>query len=105
MRFLVIDRGPRFLVPPEQLPALLQAFADWRERYRSTTEVFEFFADGSGGFGIYNAPDEATLLQGLLDFPFRPFDDIEVRPILDGDKGLAQFQAFIQARMAAMSKS
>ncbi len=39
MRILVISR-PRFPIPPEQLPALFQAFAAWRERYRSVSESF-----------------------------------------------------------------
>jgi hypothetical protein len=37
MRILVISR-PKFPIPPEQLPALFQAFAAWRERYRSVSE-------------------------------------------------------------------
>ena len=46
MRVCVIDRGSRFPTPPEQTPALWEAFRQWRERWRDKMESFEFFADG-----------------------------------------------------------
>ena len=96
MRIVVITR-PKFPVPPDQLPPLMQAFAAWRERYRPMMETFEFFAGGGGGFGVVNAPDEATLNQIMLEYPFTAFSDNEIRPVLDGDKALAQWQAALQA--------
>jgi len=99
MRILVMTR-PKFLAPPEQLPMLFQGFAAWRERYRSMTEVFEFFAGGSGGFGIVNVPDEATLNQIMLEWPFTQFSEIEARPVVNGDTALAQWQAALQAMAA-----
>ena len=96
MRILIITR-PKFPVPPEQLPAMIQGFAAWRERYRSITESFEFFAGGGGGFGVANVPDEATLNQIMIEHPFTPFSEQEIRPVLDGDKALAQWQAALQA--------
>ena len=96
MRIVVISR-PRFPIPPDQLPALMQAFAAWRERYRSMSESFEFFAGGGGGFGVVNVPDEATLNQMMIEYPFTVFNDQEIRPVLEGDKALAQWQAALQA--------
>ena len=103
MRIVVISR-PKFPVPPDQLPALIQAFAAWRERYRSVSESFEFFAGGGGGFGVVNVPDEATFNQIMIEYPLGPFSELEIRPVLDGDKALAQLQAAIQA-MAASAAS
>ena len=99
MRIVVISR-PRFPVPPDQLPALIQGFAAWRERYRSISESFEFFAGGGGGFGVVNVPDEATLNQMMIEYPFGPSSELEIRPVLDGDKALAQWQAAMQAMAA-----
>jgi hypothetical protein len=96
MRILIISR-PMFPFPPEQGPALMQAFAAWRERYRPVTETFEFFAGGGGGFGIVNVPDESALNQMMLEYPFVIFNEQEFRPIIDGDKALAQWQAAFQA--------
>ncbi len=96
MRVLVLAR-PKHFVPPEQLSTLIQAFADWRERYRSQMEGFEFFAGGGGGFAVLNVSDEATLHQIVLEYPFNVFNDLEARPILDGDTALRQWQDALQS--------
>ena len=100
MRILVISR-PQFPVPPEQLPALFQAFAAWRERYRSVFESFDFFAGGGGGYGVANVADEATFNQMMLEYPFGPLSELEIRLVIDGDKALAQWQAALQAMAGA----
>ena len=92
MRVLVIVR-PKFAIPPEQFPGLVQAFVAWRERYRSVFESFDFFAGSGGGCGIVNVPDEATLSQLMLEYPFGMSSDLQPHLLLDGDKGLAQLQA------------
>lgn len=97
MRVLVISR-PTFHVPPEQLGDILQAFAAWRERYRSMMESFEFFAGGGGGFGVINVANEAVLHQMMLEYPFGNTSELEIRPILDGDQALKQMLAIVQAR-------
>lgn len=96
MRILVISRS-RFPVPPEQLPTLFQAFAAWRERYRSISESFEFFAGGGGGYGVINVTDEASFNQMMIEYPFGPFSDLEIRPVINGDTALAQWQAALEA--------
>ena len=104
MRIFVMSQ-PRFPVPPEQLPALTQGFVAWREKYRSVTESFEFFAGNNGGFGVLNVPDEATLNQIMIEYPFGPFSELDIRPVIDGDKGLAQFQAALQAMASGAASS
>jgi hypothetical protein len=96
MRILVISR-PQFPFPPEQLPGLIAAFAAWRARYRSVMESFDFFAGGGGGFGVVNAPDEVTFNQMMLEYPFGPLSELEIRPVISGDKALAQWEAAIKA--------
>jgi hypothetical protein len=91
MRVLVIDRGAKFPLTPEQFVPMLDAFADWRERYRPKMESFEFFVDG-GGFGVVNVADEKELNQMMIEFPFAFTDDVEVRPVIDGDTALQQFR-------------
>lgn len=101
MRFVFISR-PKNLFPREELPGLLEQLAGWRERHRDKMEVFEFFNGGGGGFGILDVADEAELYQIVLEFPFSPpIADVEVRPIMNGDKALKQARQAIAAMAAS----
>src|SRR3954470_15140814 len=68
MRFIAITRLISS-VPPEQLPSLMERFADWREQYREHLESFEFFAGSTGGFMVINVPDEVILNQLMAEYP------------------------------------
>ena len=100
MRVCVIDRGPRFPVPPEQMPAIWEQFIQWRERWREKMESFEFFADGEGGFGVMNVADENELQQMMIEYPFSMLDNVELRIVVDGDVSLERFRQAIE-QMAA----
>jgi muconolactone delta-isomerase len=100
MRVFVLVE-PKFFIPPEMFPALLEVFAAWREAHRESMEAFEFFAGGGGGFGIFNVPDEATLNRIMVQYPFTPFSDITIRPILDGDTALGQWREIMSQIMSA----
>jgi muconolactone delta-isomerase len=100
MRIVIISR-PKFAIPREEVPGMVEAFAAWRAKYRSVTEVFEFFAGGGGGFGVVDVEDEAALHQMMLEYPFGPTSDVEIRPLVSGDQGLAMWRASIEAMMAA----
>ena len=95
MRALIVTKL-KFFIPIQEMPALVQAFADWREKYRDNMESFEFFI-GGGGCGIVNFPDESAMHQFWLEYPFGFFSDTEVHPIVQGDAALAQFQGMIAA--------
>jgi hypothetical protein len=73
---------------------MTEGFVAWRDKNRNQMEVFEFSA---GGFGILNVPDEATLQLTMMEYSFGPFSKIQVRPILDGDTALAQWQQAMKA--------
>ncbi|MBI3979924.1 MAG: hypothetical protein HY331_17255 [Chloroflexi bacterium] len=96
MRIMVLAH-PKFPIPPEQMPAIMQGFADWRARHRERMEAFEFFAGGGGGFGIVNVRDEATLNQMMLEWPLLPFSELEIRPVISGDTALQQWQQAAQS--------
>ena len=96
MKVLVTAR-PKFPIPPDQFGALTQGFVAWRERYRPKMESFYFFAGKGGGCGILDAADEAELSQIMLEWPFAFFSEIDIEPVVDGDVGLKQLQAAVQA--------
>jgi hypothetical protein len=95
--FVLVE--PKFFTPPEAFLALLEGFAAWRDANREHMESFEFFAGGGGGFGIFNGPDEATLHGMMVQYPFFPYSQITVRPILDGDTALGQLREIMSEAM------
>ena len=46
-------------------------------------------------------PDEATLNQMIVQYPFTPFSEITTRPILDGDTALRQWRGIMSEMMGA----
>ncbi|HEX2064667.1 MAG TPA: hypothetical protein VHE80_09630, partial [Acidimicrobiales bacterium] len=88
MRVAVLVEPGAFPPPFDQMPALLQSFADWRSRWREKMEVFAFYAGRPGGLGIFNVDDERELSQIMFEFPFTTYSTIEARPIVDGDDAL-----------------
>ena len=90
MRFVVNTRLIS-AVPPEQLPSIMERFAEWREQHRDHTESFEFYAGGGGGFMIIDVPDEVELNSMMSEYPFMPYLEVDVHPIIDGDTGLEQW--------------
>jgi muconolactone delta-isomerase len=97
--FVLVE--PKFFTPPEILPTLLEGFVAWREANREHMESFEFFAGGGGGFGIFNGPDEATLNGIMVQYPFFPYSQITVRPLLDGDTALEQWREIMSEGIGA----
>ena len=78
-------------VPPEQLPSIMERFAEWREQYRDRIESFEFYAGGGGGFMVIDVPNEVELNQMMSEYPFMAYLDVDIHPIIDGDTGLNQW--------------
>jgi hypothetical protein len=102
VRVCIIDRGARFPIPPEQMPAMWEQFTQWRERWRGKMETFEFFADGNGGVGVVDVADENELQQMMIEYPFSIFDKVELHIVIDGDVSLERWgQAIVQMAASA----
>jgi hypothetical protein len=86
----------------EMMPALLQAFKDWRQRWRPKMEMFEFFTSGAGGWGVFNAQDEQELSQAMMEYPFGQFSLVETIPTVDGDAALDRAIQTTNQMMQAM---
>lgn len=78
-------------VPSEQLPSIMERFAEWRERYRARMESFEFYAGGGGGFMVIEVSNEMELNQMMSEYPFIAYLDVDIHPIIDGDTGINQW--------------
>ena len=103
MRVLVVAT-PRFPVPPEQLPAIIDGAIAWVERYQDRFECFGTFP-GGGGFGAVNVSDESELNQMIVEMPFAPFMQHEFRPYTPGTAGMEQFREAVAAMAAQMGAS
>ena len=101
MQALVIGL-PKFQIPPDQLPSIAQGAIDWYERHQDKFSAFGTFP-GGGGFGVVEVADEVELNQLVLEMPFSPFSDVEVRLFVDGAQGLQQFKQAVDAMAAAVA--
>jgi hypothetical protein len=99
MKFLVVAT-PKFLAPPEMIPALIDGAEGWQQRYEDKFEAFGLFP-GGGGFAIANVSDEAELHRMIVEMPFSPFSDHEIRPIVDPATGWRQAREALAAMMAS----
>ena len=90
MRVLVVAK-PRGIVPPDQIPGLIDVALQWYERYQDRFEAFGTFPAG-GGFAAVDVADEAALHRLILEMPFSPFSDVTVTPYVAGDTGFRQAQ-------------
>ena len=78
-----------------------EQFTQWRDRWRERMESFEFFPEG-GGFAVVNVADEAELQRMTIEYPFSQHNELEVRPIIDGDASLETWRTVLEKRMAAV---
>jgi hypothetical protein len=90
MRVAIIYR-PRNAPPPEVVPQLFQALADWVARYESRMETLGFFV-GGGGFGVIDIDDSGELQRLTAENPFTPFADVELHVVVDSETALRTFQ-------------
>jgi hypothetical protein len=99
MRVLVVGT-PKFQIPPDQLPSIVEGAIAWHERYEDKFESFGLFP-GGGGFGVINVKDEVELNQLIIEMPFSWFSEVEVRSFVPGVEGLQQLKQAVDAMAAA----
>ena len=58
---------------------------------KDRTEPFEFFAGTTDGFMVIDTTDEIEFNRMMAEYPLTPYVQMEVRPIINGDTGLAQW--------------
>jgi hypothetical protein len=101
MKALVLAR-PRYQIPPDQAPMIVQGGIDWYERYKGRFTEFGTFL-GGGGFGVVEVESTDELGKMIAEMPFSAFMEITAELYLEGDKGFHQFQDAIQAMMEGMA--
>lgn len=100
MRVLVVGT-PKFQIPPDQLPGIVEGAIAWHERYLEKFESFGIFP-GGGGFGVVNVADEVELNQLIMEMPFSWFSHVDIRPAVEAEVGWQQLRQAVHA-MAAVA--
>jgi hypothetical protein len=95
MRILIVAT-PRFEIPPERLPSMIDAAVEWHNRYRDRFDVFGTFP-GGGGFAALNVADELELSRMMAEMPFSPYSHHEIRPYVAGTEGMQQLKQVLSA--------
>jgi muconolactone delta-isomerase len=99
MRFLVIA-DPAAEPAPENLPSLVAAEKEWRNRYADRLDAYAWFANG-GGTGIIEVDDAETLFQAINEHPFCPYTKVDVRPLVDAEAAARLMEATLATAAAA----
>jgi hypothetical protein len=105
MRTLIVLKAGPVAPPFEMLPTLLQAFKEWRNRWRPKMETFEFFAGAIGGWVVLNTADEMELTQAMMEFPFGGYSSTEVIPTVNGDEALDRLIETVNTMLVSMKPS
>jgi hypothetical protein len=105
MRTLVTSKPGPAAPPPEMMPTLLQAFKEWRNRWRPKMESFEFFSAGNAGWGVFNTADDMELAQAMMEYPFGPYSYVEAIPTVNGDEALDRLIETTNTMLASMRPS
>jgi muconolactone delta-isomerase len=99
MRFLVTST-PKFPIPPQLTPVLLNAMGEWVKRYTASKKIEQTwgFVSGGGG-GILNVASHEELSAILMEMPFTPFAETRVDALIPVEVSLNNFKQAM-ARMS-----
>lgn len=100
MKVLIISKG-KFPPPPEAFVGLLDAMTAWVKKNTASGKVKTFWATAGtpGGGGIAEVDSFEELDAIMAEFPFGPFSDTQVIPIVDLGEALQRAK---QAALAMM---
>lgn len=90
MRFVLIYR-PKDAIGRESMPEMLAGMGEWMQKHGSRVEDVQFFV-GGGGLGYIETEDSEELVRLIADNPFSQFSEVEVKPLVAPEKGMAIMQ-------------
>ena len=104
MRF-VVGSEPRHPVQPEMLPRLLDALLAWLEQHRDKFVEVWGYAGTQGGGGLVEVESLEELNQMMTEFPFAPFSEMKVTPVIGVRESVEAQKAHLQKVLAMMSQN
>ena len=102
MRFLIVTKGNKHLVPPDVLLGMINAMEAWTTKYADQTEQNWGFAGQPSGGGIVNVDSLEMLDSMMTEFPFAAVSDYELYPLVDLTASLAKARENLQQMMQGM---
>ena len=103
MRFVVITE-PKHMAPPEMIPMLIDAMQGWLEKYKDNLVEVWSSAGRPGGGGIAEVDSHEELDQMMIEFPFGPFSEIHISPVVELSESLHKVKAHFEAVAAMMQQ-
>ena len=102
MRFLV-HTSSKHPIPLEMVPPLIDAMTAFANKYTENGKLEDVwsYAGLAGGGGIANVDSLEELDAIMLEFPFRPFSEVEVLPLVDLQGSLQRQKVAFQAMMGS----
>jgi muconolactone delta-isomerase len=103
MRFLATSTS-KHLTPPEMVVGLIEAMQGWVQHWTEAGK-FEYSWSSAGinaGGAIINVDSLEELDEILAGFPFGPFSEIQVTPIVDLIPSLERSKAVVLQAMEQM---
>ena len=102
MRFLIVSKS-KHPMPPEMAPGLLDAMSGWAKKYTANKKMEQIwaFAGTPAGGGVLNVGSLDELDSIMAEYPFGPFSDTEVYPLVDLHDSLQRSKQVMQSMMAS----
>jgi hypothetical protein len=105
MKFVVISR-PKHPIPPEIIIPLIDAFSAYISKYTESGHIEDSwaFAGTASGGATLNVDSHEELDAIMDEYPFGPFSDMEIYPVVNLQESLQRAKQVAQARMEAMAQ-
>ena len=104
MRFLVTAKS-KHQIPPEVMSGLFDAMVGWSNKFSANGKFDQIWACAGlpAGGAIINVDSLEELDAIMAEFPFGPFSDTEIVPIVDLVPALQRAKQVMEATMAGGS--
>ncbi len=106
MKFLVTTTS-KHPFPPKAVSGLIDAMTTWAGKYTESgkLEAVWSFAGLTGGGGIANVDSLEEMDTIMAEFPFGPFSEIEILPLVELNESLQRVKQAAMAMAEAMPKA
>jgi muconolactone delta-isomerase len=103
MKFLVRTE-PKHQAPPEMVPGMIDGLIAWAEANEDKLDSIWSLAGKQGGGGIVSVKSLEELDQLMITFPFGPFYEIAIDPIVELGHSMDRVKTHVSNMLAQMNQ-